>query len=226
MKIFLWPFIAICITTVLLSSVHAEEGVNDSDKNLKYLIDSLDLENKKFSPEDPENEFQEVMRNYMNDIMAQNIATQKTLTLIGPIEFEAMSDLSFAKNIQVFRENITQYKKVKKSHYDTLNNLMREANTKIGKDELAKKRLGGSGAFYEEKLELLYLYDLDKYYEFLLKNHDKFRFQGEDIYGTDGVTLKKYNALREEMVESANNINKTQELKNNLLRDRMEELKD
>jgi hypothetical protein len=213
-------FISVC------TSLYANDEQSDNDRNVKYLIDSIDLENKKFAPGEPENEFQEIMGEYMKQIMAQNEKTQRCIELIGPVEFEAMSDLATVENIVILRENLKQYKRIKKSHYDTLDILMRNTNTKIGKTDLAKKRLGGSSQFYEEKLELFFLYDLDKYYEFLVKNHDKFHFQGEEVYGTDEKVLEQYNVLREKMVNSANNINKIQELKNNLLKDRMEELKD
>jgi len=226
MKLLIKSLTTIFIVLVLLSLTYASEEENDYDKNLKHIINSLDLENKKFAPSAPENEFQEVMGEYMKEVIEQNSKTQKAITLIGPIEFEAMSDLANADNIQILRENIKQYKKTKKAHYDTLDVLMRDANIKIGKKDLAKKRLGGSTPFYEEKLGLFFLYDLDKFYEFLLKNHDKFLFQGEEIYGTEEKALSQYNVLREKMVKSANNINKTQELKNTLLKDRMEELKE
>jgi hypothetical protein len=222
MKSSINTIVIILLVLVLCPPVLASGEI---DNNLKYLIDSVDLENNKFSPSEPENEFQEVMGEFMKNVMDQNIKTQKTISLIGPIEFEAMSDLANAQNIQVFQENIRQYKRIKKAHYDTLDILMRDANSKIGKTDLAKKRLGESSQYYEEKLELFFLYDLNKYYTFLLKNHDKFIFKGEEIFGTDENILGQYNILREKMINSANNINKTQELKNNLLKDRIDEIK-
>lgn len=217
---------SIIILISFCTLLYANDEQSDNDRNVKYLIDSIDLENQKFAPGEPENKFQEIMGEYMKQIMTQNEKTQKGIELIGPIEFETMSDLANVENIVILRENLKQYKRIKKAHYDTLDILMRNANTKIGKTDLANKRLGKGSKCYEEKLELFFLYDLDNYYEFLVKNHDNFFFQGEEIYGTEEKVLIKYNVLREKMVNSANNINKIQELKNNLLKDRMEELKD
>ncbi len=216
------------IMTIMIfqsTAIMAQDN-KDIDENTKYLIESIDLKNKKLSPGKPENKFQEVMADYMDAMMNLNSKTQKAIQLIGPIEFEKMSDLSEVKNITIFRENLRQYKQAKKEHYDTLDILMKNANIQIGKEHLAKKRLGGSTQYYEEKLELFFLYDLDKYYEFLISNHDNFVFKGEEIYGTDDQVLKQYNILREKMAKSAENINKTYALKNNLLKDRMSELKD
>ena len=67
---------------------------------------------------------------------------------------------------------------------------------------------------------------LDKYYDFLIKNHDKFVFEGEELFETDDMTLNQYNILSEQVLNSANNIDKVYELKNNLLKDRLPELKE
>ena len=214
------------ILCALIPTLHAGDEGFATDENLKWLGNSIDIENKEFRSEEPKNEFQEMMGGYMKRMIDQNTKTQKSIRLIGPISFEATSDLAIAEHILIFRENITQFKRVKKTHYDTLDILMRDANTKIGKTDLAKKRLGGSAAFYEEKLELFFLFDLDNYYKFILQNHDKFLFQGEETAVADDNVLKQYNVLREKMVSSANNINKTQDLKNNILKDRIDELQD
>jgi len=215
------------IGLLLFQNNHVRAQDNkDIDKNTKYLIESIDTENKKFSPGKPENKFQEVMADYMGTLMDLNTKTQKAIQLIGPIEFKKMFDLAEAKNIIIYRENLRQYIRVKKDHYDTLDVLMKTANTQIGKEHLNKTRLGGSTQYYEEKLELFYLYDLDRYYEFLINNHNHFVFKDEEIYGTDDQILKQYNILREKMAKSAENINKTYALKNNLLKDRMSELKE
>lgn len=226
MKIFTKALFTISFALVVFTSAQAGEGTIDSDKNLKYIINSVDLENSKFTPGVTENEYQKVMSKFMEEIINQNTKTQKAITLIGPIEFEAVSELENVETIQILMENLKQYKRAKKAHYDALDVLMRNANIKIGKSDLAQKRLGGSTQFYEEKLELFFLYDLNRFYEFLLKNHDMFVFKGEEVYGTEENILKQYNELRGRMVSSANNINKTQELKNSLLKDRMEELKE
>jgi len=196
------------------------------DDNSKYLADSIGLDNNRFSPGEPKIHFQEVMAAYMSKLTDLNTKTQSSIQLIGSIEFERMSDLSDESNIIAYRENLRQYKNIKKQHYDALDALMKSVNTKIGKDDLAKKRLGGSSAYYEEKLELFYLHDLDKYYEFLINNYDYFAFKGEEIFGTNDQAIEQYNAIREKMVTSADNINKIFDLKNNLLKDRMSEIKD
>lgn len=141
MKFFTKSLIPIFFILFLFTSVHASNEKDEEDKNLKYLINSIDIENKKINPATPENEFQEVMGEYMKNMTNQNVKAQKSLSLIGPIEFEAVSDLANVENIQIFKENLKQYKKVKKNHYDTLDILMRNANTRIGKVDLAKKGL-------------------------------------------------------------------------------------
>ncbi len=226
MKVSAKSLSAILILFALFPTPHAADEGFSTDENLKWLGNSIDIENKEFVPGEPKNEFQKVMGEFMKSMIEQNTKTQKSIALIGPIEFESTSDLANAEHILIFRENITQFKKVKKSHYDTLDILFKDANTKIGKTDLAKKRLGGSAAFYEEKLELFFLFDLDNYYKFILQNHDKFLFQEEETIVADDNVLKQYNVLREKMVSSANNINKTQALKNNLLKDRIDELQD
>ena len=103
---------------------------------------------------------------------------------------------------------------------------MLATNTAIGKKELTKKRLGGGNQYYEERLELFYLYDLDNYYKFIISNHGNFGFKDEKISLKGSDKRKQYKILLNKVIESKANINKIFNLKNNLLKDRMNELKD
>lgn len=215
----------LCLVFLLPYPASAEGQQVQDAENIDYLIDSIDLNNGTFSPGTAENGLQEIMSDYMNKIVAQNNKTQTCIALVGPIEFETMSSLSVVEHIVIFQDNLKQYKAIKKNHYDSLDGLMKDANTKLGKLDLAKKRLGGGGQYYEEQLEAAYLNDLKGYYEFLIKNHDSLVFQGEEILGTNDNVVAQYNIVLERMVTSAKNLNDAQNMKNTLLRKRIDEAK-
>ncbi len=188
--------------------MYANDEKGERDENVEYMLDSIDVEKGKLTPGEPKNEFQANMAEYMNNIMKLRTELQRTISFIGTVEMNSMSDLANIDNIEILRNNLTQYTRVMKKYYDTVDALMREANLKIGKNQLAQKRLGGGTQFYEEQLEFSFLRYLDKYYEFLIENHDHLVFQGEQIYGTDDKVTDKYNALIDKVVTSSQNMNR------------------
>ena len=119
---------------------------------------------------------------YLTVIIELNNYTKGRVETLGAIMHSRESELSNTQNISLYRERIRKYRQIKKDHYDALDSLMFITNLAIGKDELTKIRLGGGTIYYEERLELVYLYDLDNYYNFILSNHDKFEFNGEKIF--------------------------------------------
>jgi len=163
---------------------------------------------------------------YLTVIIELNNYTKSRVETLGAIMHSRESELSNTQNISLYRERIRKYRQIKKDHYDALDSLMFITNLAIGKDELTKIRLGGGTIYYEERLELVYLYDLDNYYNFILSNHDKFEFNGEKIFIINNSIRKPYMELLNKVVDSYNNKGQIYNLKIGLIKDRMHELKD
>jgi hypothetical protein len=197
-----------------------------SDKNLNFLLNSIDPNKKTFTINQVENSWQEAMNNLVVKGIEIHDRTKGRVKSLGSIMYKSNSELSNTQNISNYIEKIKHYRSIKKEHYDSFDQLMLATNTAIGKKELTKKRLGGGNQYYEERLELFYLYDLDNYYKFIISNHGNFGFKDEKISLKGSDKRKQYKILLNKVIESKANINKIFNLKNNLLKDRMNELKD
>jgi len=197
-----------------------------SGKNLKFLLNSIDLKSKEFTINQAENAWQEAMNNLVVKSIEINNRTKEKIKALGPIMYKTNSELANIQNIHTYRERIKQYKMIKKEHYDSLDVLLRNTNTAIGKTENTNKRLAGGNQYYEERLELFYLYDLDNYYKFIASHHNKFGFKGEKMSLNGDNRREQYAILLNKVIESKANINQIFKFKSNLLKDRMDELKD
>ena len=197
---------------------------NTSDDNVNFILNSIDPDSKTITLDKPDNPWQEAMSIYIFKLANLHEETKIKTEAVGNLLANS-SELSSAKDVLTFVNKVKQYKSIKKQHYDKLDNIMSIANKAIGKDHLTKKRLGGGNTYYEERLELFYLYDLNNYYQFILDNYKMFKFTDGKLLLSPSIS-KQYKLLLSKAVSSYNNKNKIFKLKTNLLKDRMEELKE
>lgn len=216
-EFFYYSFISILF---LLSPVHA----NTNDENLNFILNSINPDSKTITLEKPKNSWQKAMSDYIFKISDLQEETKIKAEAVGNL-LAKNSELSSAKGVLTFVNKVKQYKSIKQQHYDRLNDIMSISNKAIGKEHLTKKRLGGGNIYYEERLELFYLYDLNNYYQFILDNYKMFKFKDEELLISPSIS-KQYKLLLNKAISSYNNKDKIFKLKTNLLKDRMEELKE
>jgi hypothetical protein len=212
-----YSFISILL---LIKPVYA----NTNDENLNFILNSIDPDSKTIILDKPKNPWQEAMSDYIFKISDLQEETKIKTNAVGNLLAKS-SELSRAEDVLAFIKKVKQYKLIKKQHYDRLDNIMIITNKAIGKEHLTKKRLGGGNTYYEERLELFYLYDLNNYYHFILDNYKMFKFEGEKLLLAPSIS-KQYKLLSNKVISSYHNKDKIFKLKTNLLKDRMEELKE
>ena len=221
--------IAICSIIIVSSSnlycSNDKEGVI-SDQDADYLLEGIDFEKGKFSPGSPQNTKQAILAAYMNELNQLNITTNDAVSKIGPIEFSSFTELRDRKNVLLLRNNLKSYSVVKKHHFDLMDELMRKYRNRLGYGNEKAKRLEGSTLNQLfEKLEEIFIIDLDNFYDFVLQHHEIIKFTEGQIYLEDEELVDDLNTLWNKAVKSASDFANAQDMSSKTITQSVEKYK-
>ena len=214
----------ILISTVLISCSDGKESVI-SDQDVDYIIQGVDIEKGKLSPDSPQTEKQTILFNSMNEFNQLNMDTNKAISEIDPIEFSSFTELSDINSVASFKSNLKSYWNAKKHHFNRMDDLLKKYRDQLGQKSEKNERLEGTAGQFLEKLEEIYVIDLNKFYDFILQNHNKMKFTEEQIYLEDEKLVEELNKLWSKAVTSSTELTTAQETGAKIMRNSIDELK-
>ncbi len=201
------------ITFYPFNSTHADSNQKViSEKDAEYIIKGIDADSGKFNPDTPQNETQSTLSNSMQDFVQLNMETSKKIASIGPFEFSTFTELKNKANVSGLKGNLKKYWDIKKVHYDSMNTLLKKYRKKLNYGSEQDERLAGTAQQFIEKMEEKYVIDLNEFYEFILKHHEKMNFTEDQIYMEDQGLVNSLNTLWEKAVKSATELTTAQEM--------------
>jgi hypothetical protein len=143
-----------------------------------------------------------ILSYYQDELERLNAETDEAVSKIGPIEFSSFSDLNDIENVVSLKQNLRIYWETKKHYFDKLDDLLKTYRKKLGQEPEQYKRLEGTAYRLMEKLEKEYVANLDKFYDLVLRNHDKMSFEEGRFYLDDERLVIRLNTLWAKAVES------------------------
>lgn len=201
------------ITFYPFSSTHADSNHKViSEKDAEYIIKGIDVDSGKFNPDIPQNETQSTLSNSVQDFVQLNLETSKKIASIGPFEFSTFTELKNKTSVSRLKRNLKKYWDIKKVHYDSMDTLLKKYRKKLNYGSEQGERLAGTAQQFIEKLEEKYITDLNDFYEFISKHHEKINFTEDQIYLEDQGLVNALNTLWEKAVESAIELTTAQEM--------------
>ena len=196
-----------------------------SEQDADYLIKGVDTKKGKFSPDTPQTEKQTILSTYMSELNQLNMDTNKAISKIGPIEFSSFTELSDRKSVAFFKSNLKSYWNAKENHFNRMDDLLKKYRKQLGQKTENNQRLEGTAAQFLEKLEEVYVIDLNTFYDFVLQNHDKMQFTEEQIYLEDEKLVEELNKLWGKAVKSATELTTAQEMGTKVMSTAIDEYK-
>ena len=151
--------------------------------------------------------------------------TNKAISKIGPIEFPSFTELSDRKSVAFFKSNLKSYWNAKENHFNRMDDLLKKYRKQLGQKTENNQRLEGTAAQFLEKLEEIYVIDLNTFYDFILQNHDKMQFTEEQIYLEDEKLVEELNKLWGKAVKSATELTTAQEMGTKVMSTAIDEYK-
>lgn len=216
----------ILISTVLISfSCSDDKKRVISEQDADYLIKGIEIEKKKISLDSPQTEKQTILFNSMNEFNQLNMDTNKAISKIGPIEFSSFTELSDRNSVASFKSNLKNYWNAKKHHFNRMDDLLKKYRKQLDQKSEKNERFEGTATQFLEKLEEIYVVDLNKFYDFVLQNHDMMKFTVEQIYLEDEKLVEELNKLWSKAVTSATELTTSQEMGTKIMSNAIEEYK-
>jgi len=143
---------------------------------------------------------------------------------LGEFEFEDFAELSSVSQVQQYRENLSQYYRLRKEYYDEKAAMAVKYNPMLGKEPPIDGQRPGAAIFSIEPLEYAYCEDLAAFYDFVISNHSELIFKDGEILIESEDTLNRFNQLWGEAVEYAQRIVMAREELSNVLSKRVNEI--
>ena len=186
-------------TTVLTT---AQKEIVILEQNLDSVINGIDIEEGELKPGSPQAEKQAVMSNGITGFNRLNVDLSKVISQIGAFEFSSFTEFIDRNNIVVLKDNLRKYGNAKKHYFDRMDDLLKRYRGQLGYGSDITERLGGTVHQLIEKLENIYIADLSKFYDFVLQNHSKIEFSGDQAYFESDKMVEEFDKLWNKTVAS------------------------
>ena len=175
---------------------------SETGADVQWFFNTLDPSLKKIGDEKWElryNKFSVLCGDLIDDAKKKYKNRRKNN---GAIMCLNVSGLNDKENIRIILENINRMKEFSKDFYNKMNEILCDWFTKVLLQEPAAERLYQSSLKENELIEMQYLNDAARYYEFILKNEGSFIFNVDGMVPIKEYLVDEYKDLDSKMRES------------------------
>ena len=195
-------------------------------QDLDSVINGIDIEKGELKPGSPQAEKQAVMSNGITGFSRLNVDLSKVISQIGAFEFSSFTEFIDRNNIVVLKDNLRKYGNAKKHYFDRMDDLLKRYRGQLGYGSDITERLGGTVYQFIEKLENIYIADLGKFYDFVLQNHGKMEFSGDQVYFESDKMVEEFDKLWNKTVASTTELTTAQAVAAEIMTNAINEVKD
>jgi len=196
----------ILVSTVLISLTSIcysrDKEMVVLEQGLDSVINGIDIEKGELKPGSPQAEKQAVMSNSLTGFNQLNVDLSKVISQIGAYGFSSFTEFIDRNNIVALKDNLRKYGNAKKHYFDRVDDLLNGHGGRLGYGSDITGRLGRTVYQLIEKLENIYIADLGKFYDFVLQNHGKIEFSGDQVYFESDKMTEEFDKLWNKTVAS------------------------
>ncbi|MBT6229933.1 MAG: hypothetical protein HOI47_25100 [Candidatus Scalindua sp.] len=196
------------------------------EQNLDSVINGIDIEKGELKPGSPQAEKQPVMSNGVTGFNQLNVDLSKAISQIGAFGFSSFTEFIDRNNIVALKDNLRKYGNAKKYYFDRVDDLLNGHGGQLGYGSDITGRLGRTVYQLIEKLENIYIADLGKFYDFVLQNHGKMEFSGDQVYFESDKMVEEFDKLWNKTVASTTELTTAQAVAAEIMTNAINEVKD